>query len=164
MSAALIELTADEAAQLVSLILGRLERMGADDVREGIAESQRLGVEQLVDASLSANEGWSRADLNKVGTFRRRPLTDAELLRLVLDRLHQRLLVIQAAARSTRERLEAGDVVWLVDREFVPEDQTDTLEARSADLTPEDSAAIRAAVREIRRLVPEYVPEGGDDG
>src|SRR5918996_3324938 len=80
------------------------------EVVDGIDESRRLGIEE----SVSREEIGQRS----VGTVRRRPATDLEMLHIVFERLHQRLIILPAVARALQRFLGVHEIFWRVDPEF----------------------------------------------
>jgi hypothetical protein len=153
----MMTLTDPDAAELVALMLNRLEAMGAQDVIAGIDESRRLGIEEPV-VPLGDRAAGSKRELKKLGTVRRRPPTELEMLRIVFERVHQRLVVIPAIARTLQQQLKTADIVWRVDHEFVPSDRSPSLEADIGNLLPAGSDDIVRAYRKIAELIPELVP------
>lgn len=114
-------LTDADASMLVRLILNRLTELNAIDVIAGIDESRRLGMEEPVaEASIEPFKAAAR-ERKQLGTVRRRPLTDREILHLVLERLRQRLIVVPTIARKLQKEFKNGEILWRVDREFVSE-------------------------------------------
>lgn len=105
-------LTESDARQLLEVIRGRLEQIGAQEVLDGIEESRRLGAEESLQDDAAK-------ELKQVGAMRRRPLNAVEELNIVFEHLQERLVVVPRLAASIQERLHAGDVEWRVDTEFV---------------------------------------------
>ena len=118
-------LTEDDAAKLLHSVLNVLQSSNAREVLDGIEESRRLGIEEL----LPEQKGL---ELKQVARTRRRPPSNVELVHIVLERLHQRLVVLPTLGAAIRKRLGAQDVLWRVDTEFVSVDRFP--EARLSDL------------------------------
>ncbi len=146
-------LTDPDASMLVRLILGRLTELNATDVIAGIDESRRLGVEEPVGEATGERFEGPRRERKQLGTVRRRPLTDREILRLVLERLRQRLIVVPTIARKLQKEFQGREIVWRVDREFASEDRLSALEADLGDLIPQDVEAIDSRLRLISDMV-----------
>jgi hypothetical protein len=157
-------LTDEEANELVRLVLDRLRELGATDVIEGIDESRRLGVEESVEKRPLDGHGGPSNEVKQLGTVRRRPPTDREMLHLVLERLRQRVVILPAIARVLLKELKTSDLCWRVDGEFVPIDRSVALEGRLTDLLPDGSDAVDVAYRRIADLIPDYAPRGGRNG
>jgi hypothetical protein len=157
-------LTDSEASMLVRMVTDRLEEIDARDVIAGIDESRRLGIEEPVEDSSERKFGWSRADLKQLGTVRRRPPTNLEMLQLVFERLRQRLLIVPAIARVLERELKTSDVSWRVDSEFVSSERSPSLEASRDELLPEGADDVAAAYELVREMIPEIVPGGGRHG
>lgn len=147
-----------EAAEIVELIVERLTACNALDVLAGIEESRQQGVEETFQQkSMGLSIPGSRADVREVGTIRRRPPTNKEMLSFVLERLHQRLVVLPAIAQSLHESI-GKHIVWRVDSEFVSSEHIQELQADITDLLTEDLASVQDAYRRIEELIPEFVP------
>jgi hypothetical protein len=157
-------LTDTEAADLVRLLLERLEDLQARDVIAGIDESRRLGIEEPVHEVPGQEERWSKAELRQVGAVRRRPPTDSELLSMIFERLEQRLLVLPAIARAAQKHLQRADIVWRVDSAFVPFDRSSGLEADARALLPEATDGVAVAFESIRSMIPEVVSRARSRG
>src|SRR5665213_3489674 len=134
-----------EAAALVRIVLYKLAELGARDVIAGIDESRRMGIEEPVDKTPKADRLGSKSELKQVGTIRRRPPTNLELLRMTFEQLRQRLLVVPAIAGLLRKELRDSEVVWRVEREFLPSDQLSAPDARLSDLIPDGTGDVLAA-------------------
>ena len=89
---------------------------------------------------------------------RRRPPTDLEILRIVFERLHQRLIVLPEIARALQRYLGVHEIVWRVDQEFVSVDRLSVLEAGVDDLLPDGIDEITAAYQKLRDIIPDLVP------
>lgn len=137
-------LTDSDARQVLEVIRGRLEEIGAHEVLEGIEESRRLGVEE----SLS-DQGAK--EMKQVGAMRRRPLSAVEELDIVLHRLQERLVIMPRLAASIQERLNANDVEWRVDTEFVLESRIP--EVRIARLAPQGRQEVSDRITELMKTV-----------
>jgi hypothetical protein len=137
-------LTEDDAAKLLHSILNLLQSSGAPEVLDGIEESRRLGIEEL----LPEQKGLEQ---KQVARTRRRPPSNAELVQIVFERLHQRLVVLPTIAAAIRKRLGA-DVLWRVDTEFISVDRFP--EARLSDLSPDGAEKVISTFTEIGKLVP----------
>jgi hypothetical protein len=137
-------LTEDDAAKLLQSVLNLLQLSNAREVLDGIEESRRLGIEE----SLPEQKGL---ELKQVARTRRRPPSNVELVHIVLERLHQRLVVLPTLGMAIRKRLGA-DVLWRVDTEFVSVDRFP--EARLSDLLPDSAENVILAFAEIRKLIP----------
>jgi hypothetical protein len=137
-------LTEDDAERLLHSILNLLQSGGAGEVLDGIEESRRLGIEE----SLPEQKGLEQ---KQVARTRRRPPSNAELVQIVFERLHQRLVVLPTIAAAIRKRLGA-DVLWRVDTEFVSVDRFP--EARLSDLSPDGVENVMSTFMEIGKLVP----------
>jgi len=152
-----MDITEDEAAQLFETIFEKLEAMVAQDVVEGIDESRRLGKEETVVPAFDSP--IKRAELKSLGTVRRRPPTNVEVLQIALERIHQRLNVIPAIARRLEESLGTCDIEWRVDESFVPSERAQQLEATLAVLRPDGARDVAAAYRKLRDLIPKIAPD-----
>ena len=144
-----INLSNDDAAGLFRSTLGHLQRYEAREVIDGIEESRRLGIEE----SVSKEEVGRRT----VGMVRRRPPTDLEMLHIVFERLHQRLIVLPAIARALQKYLGVPELVWRVDPEFVSRDRLPALEASIDDLLPDGIDEIAAAYQKLQDMLPDLV-------
>jgi hypothetical protein len=138
-------LTEDDAAKLLHSMLDLLQSSGAREVVEGIEESRRLGIEE----SLPEQKGLEQ---KQVARTRRRPPSNTELVHIVFERLHQRLVVLPTLVTAIRKRLGAEDVLWRVDTEFVSVDRFP--EARLSDLSPDGAENVISTFTEIGKLVP----------
>ena len=138
-------LTEDDAAKLLHSMLNLLQLGNAREVLDGIEESRRLGIEEL----LPEQKGL---ELKQVARTRRRPPTNVELVHIVLERLHQRLVVLPTLATAMSKRFGAQDVLWRVDTEFASTDRFP--EARMSDLSPDSVDNLILAFAEIRKLIP----------
>jgi hypothetical protein len=136
-------LTESDARQVLEVIRGQLEKIGAQEVLDGIEESRRLGVEE----SLS-DQGAK--EMKQVGAMRRRPLSAVEEVNIVLLRLHERLVVMPRLAASIRDRLQANEVEWRVDTEFVSESRIP--EVSIARLLPEEHQQVSERITEIMKV------------
>ena len=145
-----INLTNDDAAGLLRFALAPLRRYEAREVIDGIDESRRLGIE----VRLSKEE----VGRHNVGMVRRRPPTDLEMLDIVFERLHQRLIVLPEIARAIQRFLRVHEIVWRVDQEFVSEDRGSALEAGIDDLLPDGIDEIAAGYQKLRDMIPNIVP------
>jgi len=143
-------LTEDDAAKLLHSVLNLLQLSSAREVLDGIEESRRLGIEEL----LPEQKGL---ELKQVARTRRRPPSNVELVHIVLERLHQRLVVLPTLGTAIRTRLGAHDVLWRVDTEFVSVDRFP--EARLSDLLPDSAENLMLAFAEIRKLIPPQTVE-----
>jgi hypothetical protein len=123
-----INFSSEDTARLLHLTIEHL-RDEARVVTDSIDESRRLSIEE------SVNEG--EVGRQSVGMVRRRPPTDLEMLRIVFERLHQRLIVLPAIALALQEFLGVPDIVWRADQEFVPGNRLPLLEASIDDLLPQ---------------------------
>jgi len=158
-----MNLTEDEAAELVEILIARLTEFNADDVAAGIEESRRMGVEESVrEGSPRFERALSKADIREVGKTRRRPRTNSEMLRLVIDRLHQRLVVLPKIAQSLKEKL-GGEIVWRVEPEFTSAARTQALQADVQDLLPSDLPQIMAAFQHLLELLGENYRTGASN-
>lgn len=149
----MLTVTNSDASILVRLILRKLEELNAWDVIAGIDESRRLGVEEPVGEFDGRVLGKSQ--IKQLGTVRRRPLNDSEMLRLLFDRLHQRLIVLPAIAVALQARLGTTDIVWRVDRQFESSERSSSLESDVKDMLPKDTTEVDIAYRKINELIPE---------
>jgi len=138
-------LTEDDAAKLLHSMLNLLKLSSAHEVLDGIEESRRLGIEEL----LPEQKGL---ELKQVARTRRRPPSDVELVHIVLERLHQRLVVLPTLATAIRKRLGGQDLLWRVDTEFVSADRFP--EARLSDLLPDSVDNLTLAFAEVRKSIP----------
>lgn len=153
-----MDLTEAEAAEIVQLIVERLTECGAMDVLAGIEESRQQGFDEAFPQSpLKFVLTGSPADVRGLGTIRRRPPTSLEMLGLVLERLHQRLVVLPSIVESLRKSI-GNRIVWRVDSEFVSSARREALEADVSNLLPQDLASTEAAYRAIRELIPDFLP------
>lgn len=135
-------LSESDARQVLEVIRGRLEEIGAHEVLEGIEENRRLGVEE----SLSDQRA---KEMKQVGAMRRRPLSALEELNIVLRRLQERLVVLPSLAASIQDRLKANAVEWRVDTEFVSESRIP--EVTIARLMPEGHQEVSERITEIMK-------------
>jgi hypothetical protein len=135
-------LSESDARQVLEVIRGRLEEIGAREVLEGIEESRRLGVEEsLFDQTAK--------EMKQVGAMRRRPLTGLEELNIVFHRLQQRLVVLPSLAASIQDRLKVNAVEWRVDTEFVSESRIP--EVTIASLMPEGRQEVSERITVIMK-------------
>ena len=154
----MINLTDNDAAELLRVALDQLAQRRAHEVIAGIDESRRLGVEESVDKRGEDDSAVPQAELRQVGKDRRRPPTDLEMLRIVFERIRQRLIVLPAIARTLQTRLNVSRIVWQVDTEFVSTDRVPLLEAKIEDLLPDGVADLAALYMKILNTVPAIVP------
>jgi hypothetical protein len=145
-----INLSNDDATGLLHSAMVALRRHEAREVIDGIDESRRLGIE----VNVSKEEVGRR----NVGMVRRRPPTDLEMLHIVFERLHQRLIVLPAIARALQKYLSVHEIVWRIDSEFVSEDRLSALEAGIDDLLPDGVDEIAAAYQKLRDMIPGLMP------
>jgi len=148
-----ITITDEEAAVVLKTILDHLHEIRAINVIDGIEESRRLGIEEDV----SKEVGDRDRELKKVGTIRRRPATNIEMLRIVFQELRERLIVLPAIIDALENRLGHNQLVWRVDREFISQDLIKTVEANKADLRPAGVGEILSAYESVRDLIPDLV-------
>lgn len=146
------ELSDDEAASLVQVILELLASLQAHDVIAGIEESRLLGVVEPSSPDL-----FPKAYMREVGTVRRRPLRGTELLQLVFERVHQRLIVLPEISRALKARM--GSVDWRVDTEFVSSERTSLLQAHNDELSPDGWQQVLEAYDTLRAMLKDIVPE-----
>ena len=147
-----ISLSNDDAAVLLQVIFDQLQKLNAIDVMHGIEESRRFGIEE----DLSKDVMGRRSE--RVGTIRRRPANNIELLRIALEELRQRLFVFPSIIDALEKRLGTTQVVWRVDREFVSQDLIPAVEAGMDDLRPSGMDQILASYERLRELIPDLVP------
>jgi hypothetical protein len=152
-----MDITEDEAAQLFETIFKKLDAMAARDVVEGIDESRRLGKEETVVPAFDSP--IKRAELKSLGTVRRRPPTNVEVLQIALERIHQRLNVMPAIAQRLEEALGTCDIEWRVDESFVPSERAQRLEAALTVLRPDGVHDVVAAYRKLHDLIPQIAPD-----
>jgi hypothetical protein len=143
-------LTEDDAAKVVHSILELLREKGASDVLDGIDESRRLGIEE----ALPEQRGL---ELKQVGRTRRRPPTSNEMLQIILECLHQRLIVLPTIGASIRKHLGANDVTWRVDTQFVSLDRVP--EVRLSDLFPDQVENVKTV---LTKITAAYIPPVGE--
>jgi hypothetical protein len=143
-------LTEDDAAKLVHSILGLLREQGAREVLDGIDESRRLGIEE----ALPEQRG---SELKQVGRTRRRPPTNHEMLQIILECLHQRLVVLPTIGTSIRKHLGNNEVTWRVDTQFVSLDRVP--EVRLSDLLPNQVENVMTALTKIAAVCEPSVDE-----
>lgn len=148
-----MDVSDQEAAALARAILESLASLGANDVIGGIEDSRLLGVVEP-----SSQDLFSKAYLREVGTVRRRPLDGTEMLQLVFERLHQRLIVLPEISRALKARL-GDDVEWRVDTEFVSSERTSLLQARNDELLPDGWQEVLEAYDGLRAMLKDIVPE-----
>jgi hypothetical protein len=158
-----MDLNEHEAGEVVEFILGKLTSMGALDVLAGIDESRRLGIEEPVAQNTLKFEPTITSVLREVGSMRRRPLRNVEILELVLERLHQRLIVVPAIGRSLEQKV-GEQVEWRVDTQFVSQERSIDLAASRTDLLPDGSDEIEHGYQLLRKLAPQLMPEKSIDG
>jgi hypothetical protein len=144
------DLSPDDAAVLLRFVLDQLTQQRADEVIDGIVESRRAGIEEKIDRK--------EVPSATVGMVRRRPPTDLEMLHIVFERLHQRLIVLPAVARSMQRHLASREIVWRVDRDFVAEDRVSELEASIVELLPDGIGDILPVYKQVNELMPAIVP------
>lgn len=144
-------LSDSEASTLVSHLLSRLQELGATDLIAGIDESRRLGIDEAVPPPQLATR-TSRVQRPEVGSTRRRPLTDRELLSLILDRLGQRVVTVPAIARTLQSTLGDTELHWRVDTNFARPDRVDDEGFLLSQLLPTDLEAVEAQWQIVRRL------------
>lgn len=156
-----MDISEDQAAELLNEILTKLTEIGARDTIAGIDESRRLGIEESVshDRTIAPSGSLIRSELKQLGTIRRRPLTNREMLKITIERIHQRLIVIPALAERICDALDAKQIIWRVDEHFVPTDQAQKLEATLNEFRPNGVDDITFAYRNLRSLIPEIASE-----
>jgi hypothetical protein len=152
-----MDITEDEAAQLFETIFEKLDAMGARDVVEGINESRLLGIEETVVPE--SKSPINRAELKSLGTVRRRPPTNVELLQIALQRINQRLNVIPAIALRLEKSLGTCEIEWRVDESFIASGRAQQLETTVLKLTPDGIADVARAYRSLREFIPEVAPD-----
>jgi hypothetical protein len=152
-----LQLTNEEAAELVRLILDRLQQLNAADVLLGIDESRRLGIEETVEMPTEGTHQPRKSKQPRPTTVRRRPPNEQEMLRLILDELRQRLVVLPAIARQVQKEMKGREVRWRVDTEFVSPDRSGYLEARLPDLLPSGVEQIAPLYDHLREMLPDIV-------
>ena len=145
-----INLSNDDATELLHSAMAPLRRYDAREVIDGIDESRRLGIEERVSKEEVGREN--------VGMVRRRPPTDLEMFHIVFERLHQRLIVLPAIARALQKYLGVHEIVWRVDSEFVSGDRLSALEAGIDDLLPDGVDEIATAYQKLRDMIPSLMP------
>ena len=143
-------LTEADAKQVLEVIRVQLEKIGAQEVLDGIEESRRLGAEAESLHDQAAKE------IKQVGAKRRRPLSAIEELDIVFQHLHERLVVVPLLATSIQERLKVNAVEWRVDTEFVSESRIP--EVGIASLEPEGREMVRKQITEINESSPRFSP------
>ena len=97
--------------------------------------------------ALSVN---GKKEMKQVGAMRRRPLTAVEELNIFLHRLEERLVVLPHLADSIRNRLQATEVEWRVDTEFVSEARIP--EVSVTKLLPQGYEEVSARIAQIMKL------------
>jgi len=150
-----VNLSNNDAAALLQATLGHLRRYEAHEVLDGIEESRRLGIEEPVN--------HEEVERQSVGLVRRRPPTDLEMLHMLFERLHQRLIVLPAIARALQRILKVHNILWRVDSEFVAGDRLSALEADVHDLLPDGSDEIVAAYQQLRAMIPDFMPSAASE-
>lgn len=159
-----MELTESDAEQLVNLILNKLKEIEASDILSGIDESRQHGVEEKIgQIPLLLDPAISKSSFREVGTTRRRPLTNKELLQLILDRLYQRLLIIPEIGRFLKENI-CGSLEWQVDTTFSSRERSQALASSNVELSPEGYEALIQSYQVLRNLLPNMIPEDSHDG
>lgn len=159
-----MDLTESDAAELVRVILNHLRAFDAVDVIAGIDESRRLGIDETFrDGASALSPSIAKADIREVGKTLRRPPTNREMLSLVLDRLHQRLIVVPSIAHSLEQKL-GPEIVWRVEPEFVLEERIQTLQAKLRDLLPDQLDKIPDAYDKLSELIGEAAPARESNG
>jgi hypothetical protein len=133
-------LTADNAREVLQVVLGFLREVNAREVLDGIDETRRIGIEE----HLSEGKG---AELKQVARTRRRPPTDQEMLEIVFARLNQRLIILPLLASSIESRLGSEDVRWRVDTEFSSVDRFP--DASLQDLLPTGFQEVSAMLTKL---------------
>lgn len=113
-------LTEADAAEVNRSILERLREIGAREVLDGIDESRQLGIEEIVsEQEITSERKRAKTNLREVARTRKRPPNASEVLRIILDRLSERLVTLPSLRASISKRLGTENVVWRVDTEFV---------------------------------------------
>ena len=152
-----MEITEDQAAILFNLVLQKLTQLHAEDVISGIDESRRLGMEETVVPLFESP--INRAELRSLGTVRRRPPSHLEMLRIAIQRIRQRLIVIPALAQRLEKEFGTDHICWRVDESFISNERAQNLEASLTDLRPHDAISIEDAYRRLHSLIPDAIPD-----
>lgn len=159
-----MELTESDAEQLVKLILDNLKEIKAIDILLGIDESRQYGVEEKIgQIPLRLEPGITKASFREVGTTRRRPLTNKEMLQLIIDRLYQRLLVIPEIGHFLKQNI-CESLEWRVDTTFSSIERSQALAASGVELSPEGYENLIQSYQVLRNLLPNIIPEDSRDG
>ncbi|WP_213956734.1 MULTISPECIES: hypothetical protein [unclassified Variovorax] len=140
-----MQLDEGQASEVVGITVDRLRELGASDVLEGIQESRRAGVEEPVPDDMSSRSGG-------VGSLRRRPPTEPELLLIVLERLKQRIFIVPEIASAIETRIGRA-IEWRVDPEFVDPSQAPLFEAGLDELRPAGLEEVQQLMREIEHAI-----------
>jgi len=146
-----ISLSNDDATVLLQVIFDQLQNLNAIDVMHGIEESRRFGIEEDLSKDLMGFRS------ERVGTIRRRPATNIELLRIAFEELRERLFVFPSIVDALEQRLGTNQIVWRVDREFVSQELIPTVEAGMDDLRPSEMDQILAIYERLVELIPDIV-------
>jgi hypothetical protein len=147
-----ISISNDDAEVLLQVIFDQLQKLNAIDVMHGIEESRRSGIQE----DLSKDVAGRRSE--RVGTIRRRPATNIELLGIAFEELRQRLFVFPSIVDALERRLGNNQILWRVDREFVSQDLINTVQADLVELHFPEADQILPSYEKLRELIPDLVP------
>jgi hypothetical protein len=139
-------LTDDDAAKVFNTVVTILQEQKTRELLDGIDESRRLGIEE----GLPEQKGL---ELKQVARTRRRPPNNLEMVHIILALLYQRLIVLPQIGVTLKKRLNAEEIFWRVDTEFVSVERLP--EAKLSDLLPvgfEDVMSALARVIELSQL------------
>lgn len=154
-----MDITEDEAALLFNTILLKLGELHAEDVIAGIDESRRLGIEETVVPQRNLRSEINRAELKSLGTVRRRPPTNLEMLRIAIQRIRQRLIILPAIAQRLERDLGSAQICWRVDENFILSERAQNLEASLAEFRPHGVTSIETAYRNLHALIADAFPD-----
>lgn len=143
-----------DAQELVGEILQALKDLDCRDLLGAVEETRRAGVVEGVQSS----EVLTRS---KVGTSRRRPLSEGELLRLLIVMLHERLVVVPQLGLAVRSKLQTHmqpsteplDIVWSAEPSFLPGDAAVAYEFDVNDLLPQGWVELEDLVAQVGKAL-----------
>jgi hypothetical protein len=168
-----MDLSNEEAAEFARQIIGHLERIGATDIVKGLEQSRILGVEGTMDVDIPDDtttrfifdaEADFGSDVKNLGTRRRRPLSELEVLQTLIEHLNQRLVAVPAMARFIQRQLHTTDVAWRVDSEFTTATSASEFEFPFKALVPAEVDEAADAMRKLMALVPSRPQALGSEG
>lgn len=145
-------LNEDDAAAVNRSILDRLSKLDAHELLNGIDESRRLGIEEIVsEEEIRPERKKGTVHLKQVARTRKRPPSNQELLGIILRLLAERLITLPSLRSGISKRLGTENVLWRVDTEFVTQERIPEVHLKA--IVPEGSDVVKSRWDELQILL-----------